>query len=433
MPLHHTVRPLTLKNGAKGILIDIPNTSVFCYELCFRAGNEFVRRKGIQQTAHILEHMSFQGCKRYPTADALSREFTKNGAYNNATTGQTSMTYYGDCAQMEWDRVLDIQLQALAEPIYTEQSLAVEKQNVLSELNGNCANHGRLLWQAIGRSLGDKALSDAQKIATIDAVTLDDILEHYRRTHTLKNLRFAIGGPLAGNETRLQQMLEDWQLRAGSGHLAPRQVTLKNGAPVSIMKEERQDILFGLSIGLHRRLSHRENNAMAALNHILTGTFHSNIFGKARDRGLSYSVGSSITEHIDGNAEWTFGGQVNHEHIDALLQLMTNELQRVIDGTLDEKVVDESIQFGLGTFEKSHQTVSELVGSYASDYFFDETVELLDDIPGLIRSTSAHDIIAMAREFIRDGVWCYGEIGKVTEPETQARSQILAPLFGGRT
>ena len=59
MPLPHTVKEIKLKNGLEGLLIDIPNASVFCYEFCFRAGNEFVRDVAVRQTGQIFEHIAF--------------------------------------------------------------------------------------------------------------------------------------------------------------------------------------------------------------------------------------------------------------------------------------------------------------------------------------------------------------------------------------
>lgn len=429
MPLPHTVKEIKLKNGLEGLLIDIPNASVFCYEFCFRAGNEFVRDVAVQQTAHILEHMAFKGCKRYPTADLLSREFTKNGAYNNASTGQTNMSYYGDSAKMEWQRILGLQMEALAEPIFTEESLVHEKQNVLSELNSQNANDVRVLWQNIGKALGDTALLDKEKIATIPHVGLDDIWEHYHRTHTLKNARFAIGGALEGREDEVMAMLEKWKLPKGEKFLEPEQLECKTAPPVVLSRSDRDDSLFGLVMSLHRKFSDKEDNAMSALNHMLTGTFHSRIFGQARERGLSYNIGASCNTQLDGNTEWSFGGQVNEEHAEDLMQLIVSELQRIASGGIDETILEETKLYGLGTYQKSYQTASEIVGSYAGDYFFDKSIKPIEDIPRHIKETDHNDIIALAREFIEKGEWCYGEIGNVTESHVNKRHAIFSKLF----
>ena len=59
MPLRHNVKEVELKNGAKGLIVDVPDASVFCYDFNFRAGNKYVKDPSIQQTAHLLEHLAF--------------------------------------------------------------------------------------------------------------------------------------------------------------------------------------------------------------------------------------------------------------------------------------------------------------------------------------------------------------------------------------
>ena len=59
MPLKHSVHEVSLKNGAKGIIVDVPGTTAVSYQFHFRAGNEYVADKKREQTAHIMEHLAF--------------------------------------------------------------------------------------------------------------------------------------------------------------------------------------------------------------------------------------------------------------------------------------------------------------------------------------------------------------------------------------
>ena len=57
--MKHTVSELILKNGARGLIIDVPGAQDMSTQFHFRAGNRFVRDKSIYETAHIMEHMAF--------------------------------------------------------------------------------------------------------------------------------------------------------------------------------------------------------------------------------------------------------------------------------------------------------------------------------------------------------------------------------------
>jgi secreted Zn-dependent insulinase-like peptidase len=171
MPLKHTVEEIILKNGMRGLLIDVPGTSVVSYEIHFMAGNYFSPSTDVQQTAHLLEHMAFGGTKKYPSQEEFSQVFSKNGAYQNATTFQYEMSYYADCAVLEWDRILDLQKMAITEPLLTEEVLKAEKGNVREELTGQANNRRRILWQKVMRAMGDEMFLDEEKVKTIDGST----------------------------------------------------------------------------------------------------------------------------------------------------------------------------------------------------------------------------------------------------------------------
>jgi predicted Zn-dependent peptidase len=66
----HTVQEIELKNGARGLLIDVPGATVMSFQFHFRAGNRFARDKSVEQTAHIMEHMAFGANSKYKDAHA---------------------------------------------------------------------------------------------------------------------------------------------------------------------------------------------------------------------------------------------------------------------------------------------------------------------------------------------------------------------------
>ena len=65
--MKHSVEEVRLKNGARGLLIDIPGATVMSFQFHFRAGNRFVADKEIYETAHIMEHLAFGANAKYKT------------------------------------------------------------------------------------------------------------------------------------------------------------------------------------------------------------------------------------------------------------------------------------------------------------------------------------------------------------------------------
>ena len=204
--MKHTVHEVTLKNGSRGLLIDIPGATVMSFQFHFRAGNRFVRHADIEQAAHIMEHMAFGANAQFKDGHAYEAEFTKNGAYHNAYTSDHSMVYLSDCADFEWDRILELKQVAITKPRFNEEELKAEAGNVRNELNGYLNKQTRLLWPKMQQVLGEATLTYPEAIKTISNVTLRDIREHYNRTHTSENMRFIIAGCMYRRKKRLIEM-----------------------------------------------------------------------------------------------------------------------------------------------------------------------------------------------------------------------------------
>ena len=141
--MKHNVEEVELKNGARGLLIDIPNASVMTTRVQFRAGMRYAKTADLAEIAHVVEHLSFGANGSYKNEKDYEAEFTKNGAYHNAWTSDFSVCYETECADFEWDRILDLKRIAITTPKFNEEELKSEKGNVRSELTGYMNDYSR--------------------------------------------------------------------------------------------------------------------------------------------------------------------------------------------------------------------------------------------------------------------------------------------------
>ncbi len=428
--MKHTVEEIKLSNGSRGLLIDIPGATVMSFQFHFRAGNRYVRTKEIYETAHIMEHMAFGANSEFKSEHEYEAEFTKNGAYHNAYTSEFAMGYVAECADFEWDRVLHLQRLAICEPRFTKESLEAEKGNVRNELTGYLNNHNRVLWPKVQQVLGEDIYSYRQRLRTIAAVKLTDIKEHHTRTHTSDNLRFVIAGKLHGRKSEIKRQLEAWPLENGERFAIPRD-ELTSANPVLIKRKEASNLTFGWSLILPRELSDEESDAMNALDHILTGTMHSRIFGAARQKGLAYGMFSDTSVGFH-ESSWDFGGQVNLDTASQLFDIIVREVKVVLDGdiTLDE--VEAAKSYGLGRYQMGAQTVSQIANFYLNRYFADGVVKDYEKVPESISGTTRECIIDTAREFIGAGTWVLAGVSSGDKEDVVVLNDKLASLFETR-
>ena len=428
--MQHTTHEIRLKNGARGLLIDIPGATVMSFQFQFRAGNRYVKHKDIYETAHLMEHMAFGANAQFKNEHAYEAEFTKNGAYHNAYTSDLSMVYVADCADFEWGRILELQRVAICQPKFNQTELDAEKGNVKSELTGYLNNHNRVLWPKIQQLLGEDVYTFWQRIQTIQNVTLRDIREHHKRTHTTDNMRFVIAGKLDGRKAKIIRDLEEWELPRGERFEVPKD-ELTSGNPTLIRRKEASNLTFGWSMTIPRELNDEEAEAMACLDQILTGTMHSRIYGAARKKGLAYGMFSDTSVGFH-DSSWDFGGQVNLDTADDLFDIIVREVKAVMDGKITEEELDAAKSYALGRHQMGAQTVSQISNFYSSRYFGDGFVKDYQKVPEAIRNITLDRMLATAREFIVHNSWVLAGVSSGEKEDIVELSNKLESLFSIR-
>ena len=409
--MKHSVEEVQLKNGAKGLLIDIPGASVMSTRVQFRAGMMYAKNHDVYEIPHVVEHLAFGGNAKFRDEQAFEAEFTKNGAYHNAWTSDVSVCYETECADFEWDRIMGLQRLSICEPRFNEDELKSEKANVKTELTGYMNDYYRLLWPRVQQAVGEDILDLPERIKTIQNISLRDIREHYRRTHTAKNMLFIVAGKIRGRKHKILRELENWPLREGEKFEIPR-ADLHSSEAVSIRRKDASNITFGFSLVTPRHLEPKEVFAMSCLNHILNGTTNSKIFGAARKRGLVYGMGSSIASNAH-NSYWDFDGEVNVENAEELFALIQTEMMKVLNGDVSEGDFEAAKLYALGRFQMGAQTVGQIADYYAENYFTNESVIKYDSMPNMIQAIDRNMMIELAREFAGSGIKGFAAVSSV--------------------
>ncbi len=409
--MRHSVEEVTLKSGARGLLIDVPGASVMATRFGFRAGMMYSRKKEVYEIPHLVEHLAFGANAKFHNEQAFEAEFTKNGAYHNAWTSDTMVCYETECADFEWERIMDLQRLSITEPRFNADELKSEKANVKSELTGYMNDYYRLLWPRVQQAIGEDILDLPERIKTIPNIELRDIKEHYRRTHTARNMRFIIAGRIRGRKRKLIRILNSWNLKEGREFEIPMS-DLHMGEPVAIRRKDATNITFGFSLVTPRHLELDEVFTMNCLNQILNGTTNSRIFGTARKRGLVYGMGSAIASNAT-NSYWDFDGEVNVENAGELFDLIQMELMRALNGEILDKDFLAAKSYALGRFQMGAQTPATIADFYAETYFTNGSIIRYDHVPGIIKKIDKFRMIELAREFAGSGIKGFAAVSSV--------------------
>lgn len=430
--MRHTVTDISLNNGAKGLLIHIPNASVMTFDFNFRAG-EYLVEPSKWEVPHLMEHVLLGANELHPRARDFQADLEKNGAYSNATTGVYDITYEAECADFEWDRVLDLLLIAITKPLFLEEEFRAEFGNVQEEMVARNNNHFRRLSLEMRRELGLIAKTDAERLELMNNVTVADVREHYARTHSTPNMRFVIAGNLTtARREAIAGLLETIDLpKKGKRFILPHELPKHLHAPIYVPNDTVENLYFYIDTFMKRRLEDPEADALNLVNTLLTETLYSKILGTARERGLVYGMNSGLSQTRDAS-NWWFGAQVSDKNAPALLHIVVDELSKVLYGDIPDEDITATKQYALGRFQRSAQTVGGTAAGYAGRYFFDGVIDDYYRIPERINAVSKEEIIAITNAMFTENIWGFGILGNCGKDFAQQLREQLAPLWRGQ-
>ena len=425
--MKHTVEEVSLKNGAKGLLIHVSDATVMNVYINFRAGEYLVDHKK-WETPHLMEHILLGANDDFPRARDFQAEVEKNGAYSNASTDVYDIVYELECADFEWERVTRLLRTAIDKPLFLQEEFDAEFGNVREELAARANNHYRQLGAESRKAYGLASETDKTRLDLMENVTLDDVREHYRRTHTTDNMRFVIAGNIDKRREAVIQLLEEMQLPRGERFIMPDEMVRTLKKPVCIPNKTVDTLYFYIDTFLGRRLEERELDALSLVNALLTETLYSKILGTAREKGLVYGMSSGFQQVKLSSNLW-FGSQVSVANAPALFDIIVEQLGNLFRGELAEADIAAAQAYAIGRYQRSAQTVASTAGGYTGRYFFDDYIDDYYAIPERIQSVKKQDIVDATRAMFADGIGGLGIYGATTPKLADELNNQLVTLW----
>jgi predicted Zn-dependent peptidase len=425
--MKHSVDEIILSNGARGLLIHIPDAMVMDVYINFRAGEYLVPRRK-WETPHLMEHILLGANDKFPRARDFQAEVEKNGAYSNASTDVYDIVYETECADFEWERVMGLLLTAVEKPLFLQEEFDAEFGNVREELSARANNHFRYLGAASRKAYGLVSETDKKRLELMDNVTLDDVREHYRRTHTTDNMRFVIAGNIGKRRGTITAMLENIELPRGERFAMPDEIVKPLAKPVCIANPTVDTLYFYIDTFMGRRLEERELDSLGVMNAILTETLYSKILGTARERGLVYGMSSGF-QQIKLSSNLWFGSQVSVANAPLLFDIIIEQLGNIFRGELAEADIEAAQAYAIGRYQRGAQTVASTAGGYTGRYFFDDYIDDYYKIPERIEAVTKQSIVEAARTMFAEGVGGLGLYGSCTPSLAAKLNEQIAPLW----
>ena len=298
---------------------------------------------------HYLEHLLFKGT---PTRTALeiSAEMDAVGGEMNAFTAKEYTCYYARVLDVDLPLAIDVLSDMVTASLIEPKDVDAERNVVLEEIAMNEDDPSDTVHEAFtGRLFGDTPLGRPilGTVDSINAITRDQIFEHYRARYTPPHLVVAAAGNLdhdavvAAIQAAFGSVLGDFagtepappRLRDAGGLWDGYGSAAGSGTALISRPIEQANLVLGCE-GLARTDDRRF--ALGVLNAALGGGMSSRLFQEVREkRGLAYAVYSFSSQHADTGLWGIYAGCLPSK-ADEVLSICTAEVAKVVESGLTD-------------------------------------------------------------------------------------------------
>jgi predicted Zn-dependent peptidase len=355
---------------------------------------------------HYLEHLLFKGTGRR-TALEISSAMDAVGGEMNAFTAKEYTCYYARVLDSDLPLAVDILSDMITSSLITPKDVDAERDVVLEEIAMNEDDPSDTAHEAFTAKLfGDTPLGRPILGTTdsINAITRDQIFEHYRARYSPEHLVVAAAGNLDHDTVvalvtdafgpALDRAAEPAPPRLNGSH-----VSGQAGVGTKLISRgiEQANLVLGCE-GLPRTDERRF--ALGVLNAAFGGGMSSRLFQEVREkRGLAYSVYSFSAQHADTGVWGVYVGCLPSK-ADDVLAICTEEISKVVDGGLTDAELARGKGQVRGSIVLSLEDPPSRMSRLGKSELVYPRLEPVEEVLAAIDAVTHDDVRAIATEIL---------------------------------
>lgn len=207
----------TFDNGLKVYIKPVQTSPVVALNIWIKVGS-VNEEPGEEGYTHLIEHMMFKGTSNYPYG-ALDNEIKKMGAEQNAFTANDYTSYYLVGASQYFDKMMQLQADAVLNSSFDEAELKKESQVVIEELRMSLDNPSNRIVQLIMEEafqLHPYRHPIVGYLKNLEEITRDKLYAFYKKFYVPSNMWVVIVG-----DVKLDEALESVRKYMGDAPRVP--------------------------------------------------------------------------------------------------------------------------------------------------------------------------------------------------------------------
>jgi predicted Zn-dependent peptidase len=410
------INQFKLKNGATCIVIpaqDSPSVTVMAMA---RIGSKY-ENDSERGLSHFLEHMLFKGTEKYPTSAIITEKLEGVGAHYNAFTSHEFTGYYAKVARTNVELAMDIIGSMYTKPLFDSAELEKEKGVIVEEIRMYRDMPDRHVWNVyLGALHGDTPAgrSIAGTIESVRSFTQKDFQNYFKRGYGGESTIVVVSGGVDSEQAR--NLVEKYFSDVPQAPAPVKVGVVEKPVAPTVVADVRETDQTHIIVGVRAFGAQDPRRfTLRVLTAALGGGMSSRLFKKLRDEmGVGYYVRAEYDSYTD-HGSLAISAGVDNSRIEEVIPVILNECADFTRTLMSEAELNKVKEYIIGSSMLSLESSDAQADYCANALILRGEIESIDSIAQKIRSVSAADVQALAKELFVTHNLVMASVGRVTE------------------
>ena len=416
-------RTTILDNGITVITSPMPSAKTAAVHVGVNVGSHFEddTQRGL---AHFLEHMVFNGTKRFPTHRELHNFAEEKGIYFCAYTSYSKTIYHCKGHHKDTNTMLEFTNEIFQHPTFPESSLKKERGIIIQEIKMYNDNHAVTAREIAGTYLYEGEPSSYSVIGTIESVSafkIDDFVRFHDKYYVAENTVISVAGNI--DEEEVIETIK--KLYADMPRGEKVQYKEQTAKPIekphnSLVRKESEQVNFTI---LFRSLpsTHADTVVGQVVEEILSDGWNSRLWGRLRDQmGACYTLAGGIYTY-PAMGEFYIAAGIQDTTVEKVIKAIAEEIEKLCT----EIVPEDELQIAKTKITSAKALKIESANGMADTNIYDFTstgkIQEYEDFVKEIEKVSAEDVQRVAKDIFRGDNVVVSYVGNIDVPKSHSQ------------
>ena len=427
------IEKMVLDNGATIVFNNVPDSSLVSIQIRVLSGLSNEGEYAGTGVSHFLEHLLFKGTNE-KGAEQIRKEIKTMGGFVNGSTGLDSAEYHITVPNENFEKALNLLVDMVMEPVFTDEQMATEGEIILKEIKLNRDDPSKMRMNMLFAQAYRDNVYKYPVIGyedTFTKLTRKDVLDYHAAAYTPDRMVIGITGGIDPRRAMITAANKLSEYRRGR----PWNVTVQK-EPRQIDRRSAEfpaEVGLGyLAIGFHTTSVYSpELYATDVLAILLGGGNDSRLYRRlVKEKELLYTVSSvNYTPRYPGLFIITGAGEP--ENMEAAKEEIFSVIEEFKTAKIRKEEVARAKTMVVSDYLRSHERITSINSSMTSSQllvgdpgFFKEYVDdiqrvAVDEITGAasryLTENNSTTVEVLPKGFI-----------KKTEEETEREEAVAA-------